>query len=212
MYLSERGFELRKRETNDSTIRDFLYQNETSYQLNLVETFEKKGIRKVLGLNRNYQRDEFLFEFQNLVNQANELTCTKRNALKVDTSFFDPLGFLSTVTLQTKLLFKNICETKSDWDNDLVEPLYSKWKNFLYSLKSLTFSVPRCFFYSEDFVKFIELHGFADSSNQAYAGVTYARLITNKGIKVKLLASKTHVVPAKPLTIPRLESYFHVCC
>ena len=78
--------------------------------------------------------------------------------------FFDLLRLLSPVTLQTKL-FKNICETKSDWDDDLVEPLYSKWKNFVYSLKPLTFSVPRCIFYSEYFVKFIELHGFADSSN-----------------------------------------------
>ena len=65
--LSEGGFELRKWETNDSDIRDFLHQNETSYQLNLVETCEKKGIRKVLGLNWNFQRDEFQFEFQNLV-------------------------------------------------------------------------------------------------------------------------------------------------
>ena len=85
----------------------------------------------MLGLNWNYQRDEFLFEFQNLVNQANELTCTKPNVLKVGASFFDPLGLLSPVTRQTKLLFKNVCETKSDWDDDLVEPL----------LKSLTFSV-----------------------------------------------------------------------
>ena len=53
----------------------------------------------MLGLNWNYQRDEFLFEFQNLVNQANELTCTKRNVLKVGASFFDPLGLLSPVTL-----------------------------------------------------------------------------------------------------------------
>ena len=81
MYLSEGGFELREWKTNDSTIRYFLHQNEVSYQLNLVETCEKKGIRKVLGLNWNYQRDEILFEFQNLVNQANELTCTKRNVL-----------------------------------------------------------------------------------------------------------------------------------
>ena len=56
MYLSEGGFELRKRETNDSTIRYFLHQNETSYQLNLVENCEKKGIRKVLGLNWNSLR------------------------------------------------------------------------------------------------------------------------------------------------------------
>ena len=107
-----RRFELRKWETNDSTIRDFLHQNETSYQLNLVENCEKKGIRKVLGSNWNYQTDEFLFEFQNLINEANELTCTKRNVLKVGASFFDPLGLLRPVTLLTKLLFKNICETK----------------------------------------------------------------------------------------------------
>ena len=109
------------------------------------------------------------------------------------------------MTFHTKLLFKNICEAKSDWDDDLVGPLHGKWKNFVYSLKLLTFSVPRCGFYLEDFVKFIKLHGFADSSNQAYAGVIYARLITNKEIKVKLFTSKTRVAPAKPLTIPRLE-------
>ena len=167
IYLSEGGFELRKWETNDSTIRAFLHQDKTSYQFNLVKNREKKGIREVLGLNWNSQRDEFLFEFQNLVNQANKLTCTKRNVLKVGGSLFDLLGYLSPVTLQTKSLFKNICEPKSDWNNDLIEPLCSKWKNFVYSFKFLTFSVPRCVFYSEDFVNFIELQGFADSSKSS---------------------------------------------
>ena len=97
MYLSEGGFELKKLETNDSTIRDFLHQNETSYQSNLVETCEKKGIRKVLGLNCNYQRDEFIFEFQNLVNQSNESTCIRWNVLKIGASFFDSLGLLSQI-------------------------------------------------------------------------------------------------------------------
>ena len=32
IYLLEGGFELRKWETKDSTIRGFLYQRETSYQ------------------------------------------------------------------------------------------------------------------------------------------------------------------------------------
>ena len=69
----------------------------------------------------------------------------------------------------------------------------------------IDFSVLRCVYYSEDFINFIELHGFADGPNQAYAAVLYARLITNKEIEVKLLTSKTRVAPAKPLTIPRLE-------
>ena len=73
-------------------------------QLNLVKNCEKKGIRKVL-------RDEFVFEFQNFVNQANELICTNWNVRKVGASVFDPLGLLIGVTLlQTKLLFKNIAK------------------------------------------------------------------------------------------------------
>ena len=71
----------------------------------------------------------------------------------------------------------------------------------------MTCSIPRCVFYSEGFANFIELHGFANSSNQAYAAVIYARLITKNGIKVKLLTSKTRAAPAKPLTIPRLVSF-----
>ena len=60
MYLSEEGFELRKWETNDNPIRNFLHRYERRYQLNLCE---KRSICKVLGLNWNSQRGEFLFEF-----------------------------------------------------------------------------------------------------------------------------------------------------
>ena len=73
------------------------------------------------------------------------------------------------------------------------------------SRKKTTFVGLTCIFYSEDFVEFIELHGFADSSNQDYAAVSYAWLITNKEIKVKPLTSKARVAPPKPLTIPRLQ-------
>ena len=61
------------------------------------------------------------------------------------------------------------------------------------------------FFIQKILLNSLNFNGFADSSNQAYAGVIYARLITNKEIKVKLLTSKTCVAPAKPLTIPQLE-------
>ena len=64
VYLSEGGFELRKWETNNNTIRDFLHQNERSYQSNLVENCEKRSICKVLRLNWNSQREKFLFGFK----------------------------------------------------------------------------------------------------------------------------------------------------
>ena len=72
-------------------------------------------------------------------------------------------------------------------------------------MKSLAFTIPRCVFYSENVINSIELHGFADSSNQAYAAVIYVRIVTNKDIKVQFLTSKTRVAPNKPITIPRLE-------
>ena len=72
-------------------------------------------------------------------------------------------------------------------------------------MKSLAFTIPRCVFYSENVINSIELHGFADSSNQAYAAVIYVRIVTDKDIKVQFLTSKTRVAPNKPITIPRLE-------
>ena len=53
------------------------------------------------------------------------------------------------------------------------------------------------FFIQKILLNSLNFNGFADSSNQAYAGVIYARLITNKEIKVKLLTSKIRVAPAK---------------
>ena len=44
MYLSEGGFELSKWETNDSTIKEFLHQNKTSYPLNLLKNCLKRKV------------------------------------------------------------------------------------------------------------------------------------------------------------------------
>ena len=51
----------------------------------------------------------------------------------------------------------------------------------------------------------IQLHCFADSRKQAYAGVIYLRIKDNVGIRVSLLAARSKVAPLKALTIPTLE-------
>ncbi|GFS71379.1 integrase catalytic domain-containing protein [Trichonephila clavipes] len=52
----------------------------------------------------------------------------------------------------------------------------------------------------------IIIHGFADASTAAYGAVLYAQSISEKDVSTRLLCSKSHVAPAKPITIPRLES------
>ena len=52
----------------------------------------------------------------------------------------------------------------------------------------------------------IELHGFSDASEHAYAGIVYLRVFDSDGnVHVSLVMSKTKVAPIKCLTIPCLE-------
>lgn len=51
----------------------------------------------------------------------------------------------------------------------------------------------------------IELIGFCDSSERAYAAVVYARIKVNDKVSCNLAMSKSRVAPLSRLTIPRLE-------
>ena len=66
--------------------------------------------------------------------------------------------------------------------------------------------VLRCPFCMYEKVKNIQIHGFCDSSLDAYAAVVYVRVVfLSNDVKVTYLLAKTRVAPLKRLTIPRLE-------
>ena len=52
----------------------------------------------------------------------------------------------------------------------------------------------------------MQLHGFCDASESAYAGVVYLRAVDQDGfVHISLIMAKTKVAPIKRLTMPRLE-------
>ncbi len=52
----------------------------------------------------------------------------------------------------------------------------------------------------------LQLHGFSDASDVAYAGVVYLRTVyDNTDVSITLLYSKTRVAPLSKSTTPRLE-------
>ena len=67
-------------------------------------------------------------------------------------------------------------------------------------------TIPRCYSPVGFTPTSVELHGFSDASEEAYAGVVYIRLINSSGrVHTTLVMSKTRVAPVKRLSIPRLE-------
>ena len=80
---------------------------------------KEANIVKVLGLNWNILTDNFNFNFYDLHNYAVSLPASKRSVLKVTAKVFYPLGFLTPVTVNMKILFQELCIDKAHWDEDL---------------------------------------------------------------------------------------------
>ena len=66
--------------------------------------------------------------------------------------------------------------------------------------------IPCCYYQKESHLASIQLHGFSNASEEAYAGVVYLQMMNSIGnVQVSLVTSKTKVAPIKCLTIPYLE-------
>ncbi|KAL9977059.1 hypothetical protein ACROYT_G014423 [Oculina patagonica] len=160
---------------------------------------------KILGMNWNTLTDEMFFSFSDLCSFASSLPLTKRSVLKVTAKIFDPMGFLTPLTIEMKILFQELCINKTNWDDELQGTLLNRWKSFLQDLKFIdSYRIPRCYFSRQPVT--IQIHGFSDASERAYAAVVYIRNTYSDGrVEVKLVASKSRVSPIKRQTIPRLE-------
>ena len=209
--MSQAGFKLRKRATNDSKLQKFFETkilNETEITFS-EEQFgpTKNNYKKVLGLEWDIQNDEIVFQFEPFICLAKSLTPTKRNVLKVCASFYDPLGFISPVTARIKAIFQVLCKNRCSWDENISSDIESIWNDFLADLKQIeTLRVKRfAFVQPKEIILSISLHGFCDSSSQVYCGMVYIRVETTLCIRVNFLCAKTKVAPLKKLSIPRLE-------
>ena len=162
---------------------------------------------KLLGIHWNSKTDEFLFCFSELITYMNELPPTKRSILKVSAKIFDPLGLISPFVIRLKVLFQTLCAQRQDWDEPLTGSAQLQWDQFATELAVLDkIRVPRCYFLLSSVPTNIQIHGFSDASEHAFAAVVYLRCVYEDGtITSRLVASKTRVSPVKKQSIPRLE-------
>ena len=111
---------------------------------------------------------------------------TKLNLLKINATLFDPLGLVSPITIQEKLLFKLLGIGKTDWDDELNDIIKQKFFKFLNDWKNIKLISMSRFFYGafKEEICNIELHCFCNSSLQADSRVIYTCVITNLDVKV----------------------------
>ena len=163
---------------------------------------------KVLGVKWKPSEDELVFDLSALLHDIAAIKPTKRNIIGLSARIYDPLGILSPVTVQFKMLFQDICAAKLNWDEMLSGELLAKWNCLLSSLeKSQPLCIPRCYFnnFTSSTSCTCSLVGFCDASQKAYAAVIFLRMRMADQCVTRLVASKTRVAPLCTQTIPRLE-------
>lgn len=161
-------------------------------------------IIKALGVYWNPIKDRFGFKVK--LDLTDDIP-TKRQLLSDISKLFDPLGCLAPVIVRSKILMQTAHQSKIGWDDKIPQEMANEWNVYKHTLEQLEqLSIPR--WIGTVTSEKIELHGFSDASEKAYAAVIYARTIHSNGmITVRLLTAKTRVAPIndKKQTIPRLE-------
>ena len=126
---------------------------------------------------------------------------SKRNALTLISSFFDPLGLLSPLSIRGRIFMQSLRKLKINWG----EPLSEEY------IKTLT-DILREFQYASEFTfprrvifEVSELHVFVDASSKAYSAVAY--VVDTNTHNSNILVNKARVAPCQTnqLTIPKLE-------
>lgn len=168
-----------------------------------VLNFDHSESTKTLGIQWSSSADILLHQIA--IKSLDSNYITKRIVLSNIARIFDPLGLISPCVITLKILLQDIWAEGVDWDTELSVTLYKTWTRFAENAKVFHFlEVPR--YVLSPNTSNVELHGFCDASQRAYAAAIYLRSVDNNNIlKVALLCAKTKVAPIKKLTIPRLE-------
>ena len=159
---------------------------------------EKPGACGLLGLRWNKEDDKIAVTFPTEIADP-----TKRGVLCKIAKIYDPIGLAAPVTLQGKIVYRDICKEKTAWDAEIplqIAKKWSKWENNL----SDQVEVPRSLAVAGEEIREITLHAFGDASGQGLAAAVYAVVQQHSVVTQGLVAAKARLAK-EGLTIPRLE-------
>lgn len=158
----------------------------------------KPGECGLLGLRWNKDSDTIAVTFPQEIAAA-----TKRGVLGKVAKVYDPLGLVSPLILEGKMLYRDACQQKKAWDAELPQELVKRWQKWEMNLPVKT-EVPRALVPARELIQAIALHAFGDASAQGVATAVYAVVEQASGVNQGLVTAKARLAK-QGLTIPRLE-------
>ena len=130
-------------------------------------------------------------------------TLTKRGILANLVKVYDPLGLVSLVMLQGKLIYHAACKLKTSLDVPLQEAVTKQWQKWERDLPEAV-SFPRSLTSYQEPIEEVKLHTFGDASVRRVSAAVYAVVMQASGVTQGLVAAKSRLAK-QGLTIPRLE-------
>ncbi|KAI2663492.1 Acid-sensing ion channel 5 [Labeo rohita] len=152
-------------------------------------------IQRSLGLLWNMRTDTFTFQIED-----DQRPFTRRGVLSTVNSLYDPLGFLTPITVHGRLILRELTKQAEDWDTP-----WTRWKRSLRDLEGLQIPRPYTSFSTAGALR-RELYVFADASVKAIGAVAYIKVTSHQDqTEIGFVFGKAKLAPQPDLTIPRLE-------
>ena len=104
---------------------------------------------------------------------------TRRGILSALSSLYDPIGFVSPVVLEGRLLLQTICKRKAQLDDEITTADSEKWIQWTSCLPQIgSLRISRCLKPNAfGQIRLWEIHNFSDASSYAYGACSYLRVI-----------------------------------
>lgn len=157
--LAQSGFPLSRWRSNSIKLLNQCENKEMS-----PVTFESLEQTSILGIKWQPNTDQYTFS----VNKGPVTEkLTKRIILSRTSQLFDPNGYLAPFIVLCKILMQTIWAANLNWDDPVPLPIQDQWNNIWARISSLEkVKIPRWIGMAKSMQ--LQLHGFADSSVQAY--------------------------------------------
>jgi hypothetical protein len=201
--LQTAGFTLPKWSSNNMEFLNSIPQELRESQPTL--SIDNKDGVSTLGLLWHPRSDQLQVKNSSSSKSTDALQSTKRQVLARIASISDPLGLVSPAVIAHKTFLQKLWQNNLLWDEQLQPQYQEEWNNLLQNIPRLSqISIPRKVIV--DHPVNVQLHGFCDSSEQAYGACIYIRSTDHDNItSCHLLCSSSKVAPLKKLTIPKFE-------